>query len=143
MDQGSSLRAGRVNVMPKFAFWQDGCWAKRRTSLQLSKGFSGKLLTQHENNAITLLYTNCLWLKHHDDPISILHFEYCLHIPSILFCIQILVIFWDTVFRQFSHESIQKNDPKFAHRIKYFELPNSLQIRDPEWDHHDVSTINN
>src|SRR5271169_1393338 len=98
---------------------------------------------QHENNAITLLYTNCLWLKHHDDPISILHFEYCLHIPSILFCIQILVIFWDTEFRQFSHESMQKNDPKFAHRIKYFELPNSLQIRDPEWDHHDVSTINN
>src|SRR5271169_2353776 len=102
-----------------------------------------KTHSQHENNAITLLYTNCLWLKHHDDPISILHFEYCLHIPSILFCIQILVIFWDTVFRQFSHESIQKNDPKFAHRIKYFELPNSLQIRDPEWDHHDVSTINN
>src|SRR5271169_4693751 len=102
-----------------------------------------RYLPQHENNAITLLYTNCLWLKHHDDPISILHFEYSLHIPSILFCIQILVIFWDTVFRQFSHESIQKNDPKFAHRIKYFELPNSLQIRDPEWDHHDVSTINN
>src|SRR5271170_7753493 len=53
---------------------------------------------QHENNAITLLYTNCLWLKHHDDSISILDFEYCLYIPSILFCIQILVIFLDTVF---------------------------------------------
>ena len=55
-------------------------------------------VTQHENNAITLLYTNCLWLKHHDDSISILDFEYCLYIPSILFCIQILVIFLDTVF---------------------------------------------
>ena len=54
--------------------------------------------SQHENNAITLLYTNCLWLKHHDDSISILDFEYCLYIPSILFCIQILVIFLDTVF---------------------------------------------
>jgi hypothetical protein len=32
------------------------------------------LWAQHENNAITLLYTNCLWLKHHDDPISILNF---------------------------------------------------------------------
>jgi hypothetical protein len=30
---------------------------------------------QHENNAITLLYTDCLWLKHHDDPISILNFD--------------------------------------------------------------------
>src|SRR5271169_3649756 len=29
---------------------------------------------QHENNAITLLSTNCLWLKHHEDPISILNF---------------------------------------------------------------------
>src|SRR5271154_824894 len=57
-----------------------------------------KTLSQHENNAITLLYTNCLWLKHHDDSISILDFEYCLYIPSILFCIQILVIFLDTVF---------------------------------------------
>src|SRR5271169_2553809 len=88
-------------------------------------------VTQHENNAITLLYTNCLWLKHHDDSISILDFEYCLYIPSILFCIQILVIFLDTVFRQFSHESIQKNKQKFEYRIKYFELPNSIQIQDP------------
>src|SRR5271169_5013313 len=58
----------------------------------------GETHAQHENNAITLLYTNCLWLKHHDDSISILDFEYYLYIPSILFCIQILVIFLDTVF---------------------------------------------
>jgi hypothetical protein len=50
--------------------------------------------SQHENNAITLWYTNCLWLKHHDDPISILNFDTVWYIQSILFCIPIWLFFW-------------------------------------------------
>src|SRR5271170_6414758 len=50
--------------------------------------------SQHENTAITLLYTNCLWLKHHDDPIKDPEFGYCLVIQSILFCIQIFAYFF-------------------------------------------------
>jgi hypothetical protein len=84
--------------------------------------------TQHENNAITLLYTNCLWLKHHDDPISILNFYTVWYIQSMYSVFKFWIIFLDTVLRQFSHKSIQKNNPKLEYRINTLNIPNSIKI---------------
>jgi hypothetical protein len=83
--------------------------------------------TQHENNAITLLHTNCLWLKHHDDPISILTFSTVWYIQSIYSVFQFWIIFLDTVLQQFSHKSIQKNNTKFEYRIHTLNIPNSIK----------------
>jgi hypothetical protein len=83
---------------------------------------------QHENNAITLLYTNCLWLKHHDDPISILNCYTVWYIQSIYSVFQFCVIFLDTLMTEWSKFSIQKNNPKLEYRINTLNIPNSIKI---------------
>ena len=71
---------------------------------------------QHENNAITLLYTNWLWLKHHDDP----------SIPNFYSFQDILKIPVKSMANPGDFQNIQNYE-----NLGYW------------WDHHDVSTINN